>query len=224
MASEYLKWKYRDVKPDEPAVLTGRQKAANWWHYHKGMLLVFLLLAAALADIGRGMILSRREQPDYQIAYVASRALSDDTASALEKAFSSLGEDCNGDGRVKVRLNAYVEPEAAADSDRARYAYAAKTRLMADLEACDSYFFLLESPETFHLNYDILAGEDGSLADRSGFFACPAESCPVLRKNTEGADLSGLFLARRGFWGDRVCPNRDACDRLWSSLTEGAVL
>ena len=34
--SEYLNWKFRDVKPDGPApALTARQKLANWWHYSK---------------------------------------------------------------------------------------------------------------------------------------------------------------------------------------------
>lgn len=37
MASEYLKWKYRDVKPDQTVELTPRQKRANWWYYHNGM-------------------------------------------------------------------------------------------------------------------------------------------------------------------------------------------
>ena len=37
MASEYLKWKYRDVKPDEPSPeLTGKEKLANWFHYSCG--------------------------------------------------------------------------------------------------------------------------------------------------------------------------------------------
>ena len=43
MASEYLKWKYRDVKPDEPIRLTRKEKALNWWHYHKWYVLLGIL-------------------------------------------------------------------------------------------------------------------------------------------------------------------------------------
>ncbi len=33
MASEYLKWKYRDVKPDEPPPpMTRKQRLANWFY------------------------------------------------------------------------------------------------------------------------------------------------------------------------------------------------
>jgi len=35
MASEYLKWKYKDVRPDIPKELTPAEKRSNWWHYHK---------------------------------------------------------------------------------------------------------------------------------------------------------------------------------------------
>ena len=45
MASEYLKWKYRDVKPDAPLVLTPKEKRANWWHYHKWTLLSGVVVA-----------------------------------------------------------------------------------------------------------------------------------------------------------------------------------
>ena len=50
MASEYLKWKYRDVGPEQAVELTPRQKRANWWYYHKWYVLLGLgLLAAALS-------------------------------------------------------------------------------------------------------------------------------------------------------------------------------
>ena len=51
MASEYLKWKYRDVKPRETKELTPAEKRKNWWHYHKWHILTGVVLAAALALI-----------------------------------------------------------------------------------------------------------------------------------------------------------------------------
>ena len=224
MASEYLKWKYRDVKPDAPVQLTKKQKAANWWHYHKWPLLVGALLMAAAIDIGYNALGFGAIKPDYQVAYVASAPLDDATIAAVESAFASYGEDCNGDGRVTVQVHAYVDMADSQDSDAARYAAAAKVKLMADMEARESYFFILDDPETFHANYQILADADGALAERFEDCLCyPWDGCPALATiNAENIELSELYFARRGFWGDRVCANRAECDALWNALTEGA--
>ena len=48
MASKYLEWLHRDVQPEVPRELTGKEKFANWWDYHiwhviaGGILLVIL--------------------------------------------------------------------------------------------------------------------------------------------------------------------------------------
>ena len=83
MASEYLKWKYRDVKPEPAVELTPRQKRANWWYYHKwyvflgaGALALGVYLTARALGLGQ-------TTPDYQAAYVGSAALPEDTAAAL---------------------------------------------------------------------------------------------------------------------------------------------
>ena len=240
MASEYLKWKYRDVKPDEkPAPLTGREKRANWWHYHKWHVAAALVLALALGDIlwhvlGIGLV-----EPDYQVAYVGRDMLPEDTAAALEQALAGLGQDCSGDGRTVVRLDQYVTgSEGSAD-----YAYASYARLMGDLESCGAYFFLLEDPEGFQRDYQVLRLLDGSLPDDPGRpdgpFALAWTDCPaltgldlgtytqtVLGEQVTGDSqqlLSGLYLARRGFWTERTAPYLPACDQLWERLTEGAM-
>ena len=51
MASEYLKWKYRDIKPDQPVEHTKKQKAANWWHYHRWWLLAGVVLLPRVAGV-----------------------------------------------------------------------------------------------------------------------------------------------------------------------------
>lgn len=219
MASEYLKWKYRDVKPDAPVSLTKGQRAANWWHYHKGWLLAGALLIAALADIGVSALGLGAVRPDYQLAYVAAAPLDDATLTALEAALAALGEDCDGDGRVLVQAHPYVSMTAAQDSDAARYAAAAKVRLMADMEGCESYFFICDDHETLHENYGILADVDGKLAEgQTEPFFIPCKDCPALAE----LDLSGLYIARRGFWQERTCKYKEQCDALWGRLTEGA--
>lgn len=223
MASEYLKWKYRDVKPDAPVRLTKQQRAANWWHYHKWWLLAGIVLAAALADIGWHALGIGAVKPDYQLAYVASAPLEDEAMAALEAALAELGGDPNGDGRTVCQVNAYVDMAASADRDQPGYAYAANVKLMADLEGCESYFFICDDPETLHANYDILAAADGAIAEAGKAVDYRAwESLPALAGlDVNQEELTGLYLARRGFWQDRVCKHKDGCDALWDALTEG---
>ena len=224
LASEYLKWKYRDVRPDEPVERTKKQKAANWWHYHKWPLLIGALLLIAAVDIGWNALGIGKIEPDYQFAYVASLPLSDETVAALEKSLAAYGEDCNGDGRVVVKVQTYVDMAVSRESEAAQYAAAAQVRLMADLENCESYFFILDHPETLHENYQILSREDGALAeyaDQACWYAW--ESCPALTAlDADQTALEGLSIARRGFWEDRTCRYREQCDELWRVLTEGA--
>ena len=108
MASEYLKWKYRDVQRREKVELTPAEKRKNWWHYHKW----HVVIAVVLVGIGINLVCNAlgigQIRPDYQIAYVGGNTLPDDTATAIEAAFAALGEDLNGDGKVVVQLNQYA--------------------------------------------------------------------------------------------------------------------
>lgn len=243
MASEYLKWKYRDVKPDEPIQYTPQEKRRNWWHYHKWHVVLGVVLALAAGNILYHVLGIGQVRPDYQIAYVGADPLPDGTAAALEAALTQLGRDCNGDGRVVVRLNQYVSGANAQDGDSLYYATAASTALVADMTDCDSYFFLLDDPDAFQQNYQILRRLDGSLpadSDRD-YESCRLlwADCPVLTgldlgtysENLLGQEvsgdsqelLSGLYLARRGFWTDRTADHADDCDALWDVLTKGAI-
>jgi len=237
VASEYLKKKYRDVKPDPPLVLTKAQKRKNWWHYHKWHIAVAAVLLLSLGSIAWNVL--SRVEPDYRIAYVGTNALPDDTAAALEAGFSALGEDLNGDGRVAVHLEQYAS-NTEADPGAAM---AAQARLMADIVACESYFFLLEDPEAFQREHGTLRRLDGSLPeegdDSAGGTCLVWERSPVLAEldlgryaysvmgqtatGDSGQLVSGLFIARRGFWTEKTAAYSQGCDALWAKITEGAI-
>ena len=78
------------------------------------------------------------------------------------------------------------------------YAAASNVRLMADLDACESYFFLLEDPDGFQEGYEVL---------QEDWF--PVEN--------------GLYLARRTFWENRVPKNIEDCGALWERLRKEAA-
>lgn len=136
MASEYLKWKYRDVQPDAPVERTKKQRRQNWWHYHKWHVGIGVLAAAIAGNLAWHVL--TQVHPDYQIAYVGTYPLSKEEAAAWEDRLSALGTDCSGDGRVVVQLNQYPTGGNGGDP---MYAAASNVKLMADLDSCESYFF-----------------------------------------------------------------------------------
>ena len=242
MASEYLKWKFRDVQPEEKIELTKAEKRKNWWHYHKWHVIVGAVLVCVLGNVLYNMLGIGRVWPDYQIAYVGAAQLPDDTVAALEAALAGLAGDANGDGRVVVQLNQYTDGSRSDSADAAYYNMASSVRLMADITGQESYFFLLEDPKAFQLNYHALRRLDGTLpsdADRDWESCCLLWSdCPalsgldlgnyadkMLNQRFDGTNqdlLSGLYIARRGFWTEETPINADACDALWDVLTKGA--
>lgn len=190
MASEYLKWKYRDVKPEKAVELTKQQRRRNWWHYHKWHVLIGGVLVLIAADWAWSAL--TQVHPDYQIAYVGTAPLDQEDAAAWEARLSALGSDCNGDGKTVIQLNQYLSVR-----EDAMMAAAASVRLLADLDARESYFFLLEDPEGFQADYAVL---------QEDWF--PVEN--------------GLYLARREFWEDRTAAHMEACGALWARLVKEA--
>lgn len=239
MASEYLKWKYRDVKPREKTELTPVERRKNWWHYYKWYVaaaaaILVIAVYLSLRALGFGRI-----EPDYQVAYVGAHALPDDTAAAIEAGFAALGEDLNGDGQVTVRLVQYTSTGGA----DAGAAYSSQVLLMSDVLECESYFFLLEDPEGFQENYHSLCRLDGSLPEKGendpeqvclSWAQCPVLSAMELGEYAYGlmgetvrgdsqALVAPLFLARRGFWTEKSTAYPEGCAALWEKLTEGAI-
>ena len=239
MASEYLKWKYRDVTPRETASLTGKQKLANWWHYHKWHLVIGLILLVILAELGWHALGIGKVQPDLQIAYVGATPLPEQAAAALEHTLANLIGDRNADGMAVVRLNQYPAGDPSSDADAAAYAAGAQIRLMADLEDAESSIFLLHDAQAFQRSYDILAAPDGKLATQDQDLELLRwEDCPrlaelqlggyddtVLGQSVQGdtqALLAPLYIARRGYDPTRTPEDAQTLEDIWNLITEGA--
>lgn len=238
MASEYLKWKYRDVKPREKTEPTPAARRKNWWHYHKWHVVIGVVLVLAGASVLWEVLGIGRVEPDYQLAYVGTHALPEDTMSALEAGIAALGSDRNGDGAAVVSIRQY--PLYSPD---AQTAMAAQVQLMADLAQSESCLFLLEDPERFQRDYQCLCRLDGSLPEEGDSSAQGTYllwgQCPVLAglelggysyelmgetaAGDSGGLVSGLALARRGFWEEKAAPDPEGYEALWDALTEGAA-
>lgn len=214
------------------------QKWKNWWYYHKWYVVCGVILLGILINVTGGYLGWWTKAPDLQVAYVGKAELPADTVSALEDAFTALAADFNGDGETIVRVNQYISGLNSSDPEMAQYEYASELSLIGDISDCESYFFLMDDPEQFQRNYQLIAAWDGSCPEDTDFSvedkvipwsACPllAErdmgdySASVLGRKVTGSNqelLSGLFLGRRCFFnGDRT-EDVEKCAELWDVL------
>lgn len=212
MASEYLKKKYQDVKPDEPVVLTKKQKVQNWWYYHKIHVLVGAIVIVAVALFLRD--LTSRVEPDCQIAYVGQNPLTEEETAQIISAVEEITGDLNGDGKVHVALSPFcIQPDNPMN-------YAENVRLVAELTGKLNQIFLLEDPVAFQEQYGILMQKDGAAfteGDRpTDCLYYAVKDCPAL--NSIGT-MEDLFIAR-----PMAAEDDDMLiSALWDSMTAGAA-
>ena len=199
-------------------------KIKHIWYYYKlpicgGIILISILFSIISDFLGIGRI-----YPDYQIAYVGKNVLPEDTINSLCEALENLGEDLNDDGKVIVQINQYT-------SSTAEIKYSSNIKLLADITECESYFFLLENPDKFQQEYEILDYNTGLYAWKS----CPVltglelgeYSTQLLNETITGDNqniLNNLYFARRCFSPDNLntVDNIDGCEKLWELLTKDA--
>ena len=229
MASEYLKWKYRNEKPNEPVQYTKAERIQNWLYYNKWYLLIgvvclFMVLSLVWSMLGIGKV-----KPDFTVAYTGSLPLPEETATALVEEFQSISDDFNGDGKVVVQLLQYVTPEVQS-ADDAYALQATQARLMGDLSICESYFFLMQDPAEFQKFTGVLCRLDGTLPPEEDVSAEGTyylwKNCPVLSGMELGGAqefVSNLAFARRGFGPHKQCDNLEGCHTMWDRFTKDAV-
>lgn len=226
------------IEANTPEQMTNSQKRKNWWYYYKWYVIIGVILSAALIHLVGSSLGLFTKSPDLQIAYVGALVLPEDTVTALEQVFATLIDDYNRDGEVIVQVNQYTGNSNAEDVEASYYQYASEITLVTDISSCESYLFLLEDPQNFQREFQILAEPDGSCpgaADYSvdGKVIRWAE-CPLLSSANLGSYtilaagqeitgssqelLSGLCLGRRCFYNDKTTDNREACDSLWQLL------
>ena len=208
MAGEYYRWLARDVKPEEKRELTREEKLKNWWHYHKWHVLIAAVVLLLAVNLGGDILTDYRNTPDYSVAYVGSSYLPEDTVEQLEKALEQLGEDLNGRGGVQVAVNQYIiYPNQGMDlhtgSMNQTLLYTEQVKFVSDLENGTSYLFLMENPEQFQQDYEVLAGPDGAVLWwrttkkpirenlRMCCPACTSAAEPLKRRKTAPGTTSG---------------------------------
>ena len=230
MASEYLLKKAQEEaasrKPEQPIEYTPKQKFQNWLHYHWHWFLIggiFAVLAGALLWnlLGIGKV-----KPDYIFAYVCRNPIPTQQAKEIEAALASIGTDGNGDGRVTVELRQYAIERDGDEDTAILFNQATSMRLMGDLTAGQSYFFLVEDPASFQYSLGILANPDGTAPDREDDSAEGKVyrwgDCPNLKDLAVPAFVQDLYLGRRHFRNNRA-EGHEGEAALWALLVENAT-
>lgn len=233
-----------DHTPQPPREYTRQEKASNWWHYHKVIVAVAVLVALAAAWLLYDMF--GRPRPDYHIGWVGKAELPADTVAALETQLAAYGQDLNGDGRVLVEVDQFAydfSPEEDDETDPT-YRMAILTRLEGELGLDDGcYLYLLQDPAGFQAQTGALQYTDGTLpedaaADDWQHMVYRWADCPVLAGLDLG-DYTGLtavddlvgdsqqlladvYVGRRGNW-QKDNAYFAAGDELWAALTAGAT-
>lgn len=221
---------------------TKKEKLQNWIYYHKLWLLAGMVILWAAGSMLWNVLGIGQTKPDYRFAYVGSRALTDETAEALENALASFGTDVNGDGRVVVSVVQHITADPT-NTDNMMYGYAADMTVLADITEGESTFFLLEKPVDFQISFQVLAHVEGSAPAEDDFEALDKvflwKNCPALAglelgtyednylDITETGEiqdlLSDLYLGRRYFYDSRQQEYPEADQAFWLAITEGAT-
>lgn len=226
--------------PEETEKEKKQKKWKNWWYYYKWYVICGIILLGITGNLaGRALGFGVRN-PDFQIAYIGKTPLPDETVKALEQAFANIASDFNGDGEVIVQINQYIDgtPLSKTDAEAAYYEYASEISLIGDISECESYFFLMDSPDQFQKEFQLLAAVDGSCPDSADYSATdkviPWDCCSLLAKMELGTYstvisgetisgssqelLSGLYLGRRCFFTEKITDNANKCSELWNLL------
>lgn len=228
MASEYLKQKYQNVKPNEPPPpLTRKERLVNWFHYNKWWLVVWGIVLFVTGSIIWNALGIGKIKPDYVFAFVGANPLPGDCTEALERELAALGEDVNGDGRVTVEVRSYAIDRSGDEDTALYYNYAANVVLMADMTEAESYFFIVEDPASFQKAYQIFARADGSLPENGDLTVDDKvfqwSGCPVLAGLAMDQEpMEGLYIGRRCFYDQKQVEKQGANDAFWNAITKGA--
>ena len=194
-----------------------RRSAANWWHYHWGLVVAGVVLVAAVVYVAHG--LTTTVDPDYNVAVVTADVLPDASALKLQQALERYGEDRNRDGAVIVQLNVYTWSADASLTDM-NSQMAGATRMNTDLANHTSGIWILADPAGFEQAYGALSEAFGSdwPARLYDWADVPALAGADLGSYNTSADGSATQSVQQLFADCKIAV-LDASDGLWAALT-----
>lgn len=204
----------------------------NWIYYYKWYVVIGVLLLIFAIRYAAGLLGITGLHPDLQAAYVGCHVLSRDTVSQLEALLAEKAGDYNKDGKVIVKVHQYLTSSESGATEAQQNASAAEISLVGDINGCESYLFLLEDPEQFQIEWQILADESGNPPEASDYTVdkkvLPLTNIlPDLSSIAADGDrevLSSLLAARRCFFTEKLVENAKDLAFLWNRMTGSTSL
>ncbi len=193
--------------------LTGRQKLAHWWEYHKvhtaiTVILLLFLLYFALQD--RSI-----PDPDYTVAWVSGHVLEDGVEESISQMLSQYGQDLNHDGivsvsihQIRLDLGLLIERGCTAGQQE----YGELLVLNSDLEVGQSGIFLTDDAASLQAYTGALLYCDGTLPEQD---AKDWENM-VIAWEQDGIGI--IYAGLRGCWKDSWTDTWAEYQVLWKNL------
>lgn len=197
--------------------LTPRQRAANWWAYHK----LQLGIAAAVLLLLLFFVLQDRAipAPDYTVGWVSARELDGPAAERLSRRLAGYGRDLNGDGQVYVELH-QITLDLRAVLERGAQGQNELGELMAleaDLDVGQSGIFITDDPAAFQAQTGALLYRDGSLP------VAGAQDWERMVISWEEEGLGPVYAGLRGCWKEDWQETWALYQELWAGLAAAAA-
>ncbi len=154
--------KPEDLIPEKPRTLTPAEARANWWHYHWYYVAA---IAATVLLIGY-FVWSRvtEVKPDYTVAVVSRTDPDAAFLAEVETRLEALGEDVNGDGKVKVNVKGiwlavdYYEGDVSLQ----KLMQSSEDKLNSDFYLAESTLFIVDDPAGMEQKYGCFQKLDGT--------------------------------------------------------------
>ena len=129
-----------------------------------------------------------------------------------------------------VKINQYIPGDGESETGNATHGRAAEIAILTDISEMESYIFLVEYPEDFQIDFQLMARLDGSPSDDDDFGVWDKvyawTDCPVLaglELGTETRELmEKLYVGRRCFVQPNAKADSPENKALWAVITEGA--
>lgn len=203
----------RRVRKRLKETLTGREKLANWWEYHKihvAVVIILLLFIVCFALQDQSI-----PNPDYTAAWVSGQSLDDEAEEALSQMLAQYGQDLNGDGVVQVNIH-QIRLDLGTIIDRGgtegQQEYGELLALNSDLEVGQSGLFLTDDPASLQTYTGALIYRDGTQPAQG---AADWENMVV---SWEQDGVGTVYAGCRGCWKDDWRETWNQYWALWKSL------
>ncbi len=194
-SKEYLEMlKKEEGDPLQPIESTPKEKAKDFWFYHRAIFLAVGIAVAFIAFFVYEMV--TKVDPDVEIAIItAHQYVPNETLEALQQDFTAFANDYNEDGHVSVSINLY-NPATGEDAEAAdpNMQMATVTKMMADMSSMTSIIFLTDNFDDTQALYELFSVKDdvstiADTAQEAGPLLSETAMKPLITEFSEPAAL-----------------------------------